>query len=29
MYRDTTVYVVGHGRTGSDNAITSNFKIFS
>ena len=28
MYKDTTVYVVGHGRTGSDNAITSNFKIF-
>ena len=28
MYKDTTVYVVGHGRTGSDKAITINFKIF-
>lgn len=28
MYKDTTVYIVGHGKTSNDNAITSNFKIF-
>ena len=28
MYSRSTVYVVGHGRTSCDNAITSNFKIF-
>ncbi|MCQ4635511.1 DUF3870 domain-containing protein [Anaerovorax odorimutans] len=28
MYKDSTVYIVGHGKTSSDNAITSNFKIF-
>lgn len=28
MYKDTTVYVLGHGKTSSDNAITSTFKIF-
>lgn len=27
-YSKDTVYVVGHGKTGGDNAITSNFKIF-
>lgn len=28
MYKDSTVYIVGHGKTSNDNAITSNFKIF-
>lgn len=28
MYSKSTVYIVGHGKTGCDNAITSNFKIF-
>ncbi len=28
MYEKSTVYIVGHGKTSSDNAITSNFKIF-
>lgn len=28
MYSKSTVYVVGHGKTSCDNAITSNFKIF-
>ncbi|MBN2898426.1 MAG: DUF3870 domain-containing protein [Clostridia bacterium] len=28
MYSKDTVYVVGHGRTGTDNAITAHFKIF-
>lgn len=28
MYSKDTVYIVGHGKTNSDNAITSNFKIF-
>lgn len=28
MYEDTTVYVLGHGKTSNDNAITSTFKIF-
>lgn len=28
MYDKSTVYIVGHGKTSSDNAITSNFKIF-
>lgn len=28
LYKKSTVYVVGHGRTGSDNAITDKFKIF-
>lgn len=28
LYDDNTVYVIGHGKTSSDNAITSNFKIF-
>lgn len=28
MYNKNTVYIVGHGKTTSDNAITSNFKIF-
>lgn len=28
MYKESTVYVIGHGKTSSDNAITSNFKIF-
>lgn len=28
MYEDTTVYIVGHGKTSNDNAITSTFKIF-
>lgn len=27
-YKETTVYVLGHGKTSSDNAITSTFKIF-
>jgi len=28
MYSKNTVFVVGHGKTGIDNAITSNYKIF-
>lgn len=28
MYDKSTVYIVGHGKTSNDNAITSNFKIF-
>lgn len=28
MYKSSTVYVVGHGKTGNDNAITGNFGIF-
>lgn len=28
MYDKSTVYIVGHGKTSCDNAITSNFKIF-
>lgn len=28
MYHKNTVFVVGHGKTGVDNAITSNYKIF-
>lgn len=28
MYSKDTVYIVGHGKTSGDNAITSNFKIF-
>lgn len=28
MYDKNTVYVIGHGRTNSDNAITERFKIF-
>jgi len=28
MYDKSTVYIVGHGKTNSENAITSNFKIF-
>ncbi len=28
MYSKDTVYIVGHGKTSCDNAITSNFKIF-
>ena len=28
MYDKNTVYVVGHGKTAVDNAITSNYKIF-
>lgn len=28
MYPESTVYVIGHGKTSNDNAITSNFKIF-
>lgn len=28
MYEKTTIFVVGHGKTGSDNAITSYYKIF-
>ena len=28
MYSKNTVYIVGHGKTSCDNAITSNFKIF-
>ena len=28
MYSKSTVYIVGHGKTSCDNAITSNFKIF-
>ncbi len=28
MYDKNTIFVVGHGKTGVDNAITSNYKIF-
>lgn len=28
MYNKNAVFVVGHGKTGVDNAITSNYKIF-
>ena len=28
MYDKSTVYIIGHGKTSCDNAITSNFKIF-
>ena len=28
MYNEKTVYVIGHGKTSSDNAITEQFKIF-
>ncbi len=28
MYNNNTIYVVGHGKTGSDNAITDTFRIF-
>jgi len=28
MYNKNTVFIVGHGKTGVDNAITSNYKIF-
>ncbi|ABR46701.1 conserved hypothetical protein [Alkaliphilus metalliredigens QYMF] len=28
MYDKDTVYIVGHGRTSSDNAITHHYKIF-
>lgn len=28
LYRDSTVYIIGHGKTGSNNAITEKFKIF-
>lgn len=28
MYKDTTVYVVGHGRTNADNVITQKFLMF-
>lgn len=28
MYKDTTVYILGHGKTSNNNAITSTFKIF-
>lgn len=28
MYGKKTVYVIGHGRTSNDNAITQHFKIF-
>lgn len=28
MYDKNTIFVVGHGKTGIDNAITSNYKIF-
>lgn len=28
MYKESTVYIVGHGKTSCDNAITTNFKIF-
>lgn len=28
MYDKNTVYIVGHGRTSVDNAITAQFKIF-
>lgn len=28
MYDKNTIFIVGHGKTNSDNAITSNYKIF-
>lgn len=28
MYDSNTVYVIGHGKTSADNAITANFSIF-
>lgn len=28
MYDKNTVYIIGHGRTSNDNAITEQFKIF-
>jgi len=28
MYGKDTVYIVGHGKTGADNPITANYKIF-
>lgn len=28
MYNKNTIFVVGHAKTNSDNAITSNYKIF-
>ncbi len=28
MYSKETAYVIGHGRTGSENAITEQFKVF-
>lgn len=28
MYDNETVYVIGHGKTSKDNAITEQFKIF-
>ena len=28
MYNKNTVYVIGHGKTSSDNAITEKFKLF-
>lgn len=28
MYDESTVYVIGHGKTSCDNAITSRFNIF-
>lgn len=28
MYEDSTVYIVGHGRTNNDNAITQKFLMF-
>ena len=28
MYDKDTIFIVGHGKTGVDNAITSNYKIF-
>lgn len=28
LYDANTVYIVGHGKTGHDNAITEQFKIF-
>lgn len=28
MYDKNTVYIIGHGKTGTDNAITEKFKMF-
>jgi len=28
LYNRNTVYIVGHGKTSSDNAITEQYKIF-
>jgi len=28
MYDKDTVYIIGHGKTNKDNAITEMFKIF-